>query len=77
MNLFEFFSEDPYGYRDEKQDNTVLDKKSPRKTRLTLEQIHRLRIMNDVRRIEHEKDIDKISNQYAPPEPAGGAPPFM
>ena len=77
MNLFEFFAETPYGYRDEKQDNTVLDKKSPRKTRLTLEQIHRLRVMNDVRRLEYEKNIDKIANQYAPPEAAGGAPPLI
>lgn len=77
MNLFEFFAQDPHGFRTEKDDKSVLDKRSPRKTRLTLEQIHRLRIMNDVRRLEYEKNIDKISNQYAPPEQAAGAPGLL
>lgn len=72
MRLLEFFEDLP-GYRTEKDDNTVLKLHDVRKTRLTLKQLNRLRIMNDVRKLEHEKDLEKIRTQFKapPPESAG------
>ena len=72
MTLFEFFSPEPYGFYSGGQDQSVSDKEHTRKTRLTIEQINRLRVMNDIRKLEYEKSIDKITKQYAPAEqPAG------
>lgn len=73
MTLFEFFDSAPNGYQTGSDDNSVLKKDARRKTRLTIEQINRLRVMNDIRRLEYEKSIEKISKQYAPAaQPAGG-----
>jgi hypothetical protein len=75
MNIMEIFDQAPEGYRDEQGDNTVLHDNEPRKTRLTLAQLNRLRIMNDVRALEHEQKLEKVSKQYAAPaapEMAGG-----
>lgn len=73
MTLYEFFDSAPDSYYTGNQDNSVLEKNAKRKTRLTLEQINRLRIMNDIRRLEYEKSIEKISKQYAPAAaPPGG-----
>jgi hypothetical protein len=67
MNILEMFNESPTGYRDEKEDNTPLSLNDLRKTKLTLKQLNRLRIMNDVRRLEHEQKLDKIRQQYKVP----------
>ena len=68
MQLLEFFEDLP-GYRTEKDDNTTLKLSDVRKTRLTLKQLNRLRIMNDVRKLEHEQDLEQIRTQFkAPPE---------
>ena len=68
MNLLEVFEELPQGYRDEKGDNTPLKLSDLRKTKLTLKQLNRLRIMNDVRKLEHEQKIEAVQTQYkAPP----------
>lgn len=65
MNLLDIFEADEQkGYRTEKDDNTVLSTDDVRKTKLTLLQINRLRIMNDIRSLEQEKSVDKIRNQY-------------
>lgn len=73
MNLLEIFEPAPTGYYDEKDDNTVPKLSDLRKTKLTLKQLNRLRIMNDVRKLEHEKKIDAVQHQYkAPPPDAGG-----
>ena len=70
MIVLEIF-DTPTGYRTEKDDNTPLKLSDLRKTKLTLKQINRLRIMNDVRQLEHEKDIEKVQNQFkAPPAEA-------
>lgn len=70
MNLLEMFNELP-GYRTEKEDNTSVKLSDVRKTQLTLKQLNRLRIMNDIRKLEHEQDLERIKNQYkAPAEPA-------
>lgn len=72
MNLLEMFNELP-GYRTEKDDNTALKLSDLRKTKLTLMQLNRLRIMNDVRKLEKEQSIEKIQAQYAvPAEPTEG-----
>jgi len=65
MNLLDIFeADDNKGYRTEKDDNSVLSLDDTRKTKLTLAQINRLRIMNDIRKLEQEKSLDKVRNQY-------------
>lgn len=73
MNLLELYQPTPAGYRSEKEDNTALKSSDTRKTRLTLDRLNRLRRMNDVRKLEHEKKLEKVSDQYKPAaEPAAG-----
>jgi len=67
MNLLEVFQDAPTGYRSEKDDNTALKLKDLRKTKLTLKQLNRLRIMNDVRKLEHEKKLEQVRKQFATP----------
>ncbi len=73
MNLLEIFEPMPSGYYNEKDDNTVVKLHDLRKTKLTIKQLNRLRIMNDVRKLEHEKKIEAIQSQYKAP-PAEQAP---
>jgi len=47
----------------------VLSLSDVRKTKLTLAQINRLRIMNDIRKLEHEHDLEKVRSQYKAPPP--------
>ena len=69
----EIFEPTPSGYGTEKDDNTVVNLRDLRKTKLTLKQLNRLRIMNDIRKLEHEKKIEAVQNQYkAPPAAPGG-----
>ena len=72
MNLLEVFEQAPEGYRTEKDDNTALKLSDLRKTKLTLKQLNRLRIMNDVRKLEHEKKLETVQDQYK--APAAAAP---
>ena len=68
MNLLEVFEDLPQGYGSEREDNTPLKLSDLRKTKLTLKQLNRLRIMNDVRKLEHEQKIEQVQQQYkAPP----------
>ena len=71
MFICELFEPTPDGYSTEKEDNSALKLSDVRKTRLSLAQINRLRIMNDVRKFEHEKKLTTISKQYKPAEDAG------
>jgi len=64
------------GYRTEKDDNTVQRMSDTRKSRLTLAQIKRLRIMNDLRKFEHQKEVESLAKQYKPAAEAGGMPPL-
>ena len=75
MFICELFQPTPDGYSTEKEDNSVPKLSDVRKTRLSLAQINRLRMMNDVRKYEHEKKLATISKQYKPAEEAG--PPAM
>jgi hypothetical protein len=73
MQVLEMFNPTPDGYRTETEDNSVIKLDDTRKTRLTLDRLNRLRIMNDTRKLEHEKKLDKVSTQYkAPVADAGG-----
>ena len=74
MNLYELTEPTPTGYYNEEDDNTVLKLSDLRKTKLTLKQLNRLRVMNDVRKLEHEQKIEKVAIQYAAP-PAESAMP--
>jgi hypothetical protein len=64
MNIFELFDSETTGRYTEKQDDSVMKLKDLRKTRLSLEQINRMRIMNDVRKVEHEEKLKKVKKQY-------------
>ena len=70
MNILEIFEPTPAGYSTEKDDHTTLKLSDLRKTKLTLKQLNRLRIMNDVRKLEHEKKIDSVQQQYKVPAAA-------
>lgn len=72
MNLLEIFSHNPAGYDTEKDDNSAVKLADLRKTKLTLKQLNRLRIMNDIRALEHEKKLDKVQQQYKTPAQEGG-----
>ena len=74
MQLNEIYDQEPTGYRSENDDNSVAKKTDTRKTRLTLAQLNRLRIMNDVRTLEHERKLEKVSKQYQ--QPAAAANPL-
>ena len=50
-----------------KGDLSAAEKTDTRKTRLTLEQINRLRMLNDVKITEYTKELDTIKKQYAVP----------
>ena len=73
MNLLEIFEPMPAGYQSEKDDHTALKLSDLRKTKLTLKQLNRLRIMNDVRKLEHEKKVEAVQNQYKAPPAAAPA----
>ena len=64
MNLLEVVEQAPEGYRTEKDDNTTLKLSDLRKTKLTLKQLNRLRVMNDVRKLEHEQKLETVQDQY-------------
>lgn len=73
MIILELFDTNPAGYATEKEDSSAVKLKDLRKTKLTLKQLNRLRIMNDVRKLEHEQKIDAVRKQYKPaaePSPA-------
>ena len=62
-------------YSTEKDDQSVQKLSDTRKSRLTLAQIKRLRIMNDLRKFEHQKKVEGLSKQYQPAAAPGGIPP--
>ncbi len=67
MQLNELLEPTPDGYRSEKDDNSTLKINDTRKTRLTLDRLNKLRIMNDTRKLEHEKKLETITSQYKVP----------
>jgi hypothetical protein len=67
MIVTELFEPAKPGYESPSQDNTPLKLSDLRKTRLTLADLSRLRMSNDVRKVEHEKKLEKVTKQYKPP----------
>ena len=74
MILNELYSPTPGAFRSEKQDNSAVSITDTRKPDLflTLSKLNRLRIMNDARKLEHEKKLEKVSTQYKIPAQAAG-----
>lgn len=70
MNITDIFETNSQGRRTESEDNTALNQSDLRKTKLTLAQINKLRVMNDVRRLEHEEKVDSVKKQYSAPQSA-------
>jgi hypothetical protein len=67
MIVTELFEPAKPGYESPGLDNTPLKLSDLRKTRLTLADLSRLRMANDVRKVEHEKKLEKVTKQYKPP----------
>ena len=67
MLLNEFFHKDPSAYQDLKQDNSQPELGDLRKSRLTLRQLNKLRMMNDIRMVEYKEKLKLIKQQYQPP----------
>jgi hypothetical protein len=73
MKLFEMFDPAVQGYQDTKNDNSKVQWKETRKSKLTLRQVRKLRKMLDVRNFERVTNLKKVRKQYTPvAEPAGG-----
>jgi len=72
MIVTELFEPAKPGYESPSQDNTPLKLSDLRKTRLTLADLSRLRMANDVRKVEHENKLEKVAKQYKPPAAAPG-----
>ena len=70
MILNELYDLPKPGYQSEKDDNTPIKLSDLRKTRLTLADLNRIRMANDVRKVEHENKLETISKQYRPPAAA-------
>lgn len=70
MNITDIFETNSEGRRTESEDNTAVTQSDLRKTKLTLAQINKLRVMNDVRRLEHEEKVDSVKKQYSAPQSA-------
>lgn len=63
----------PTGYATEKDDQSALKLSDMRKTKLTLGQLNKLRMINDIKKIEFEQKLKKVSAQYKPAaQDAGG-----
>ena len=71
MLIYEFFDKAIPGRENPAEDHSVIKLDDSRKTRLTLAQINRLRMMNDVKKLEHEQQLKRVSKQYKPPVEAG------
>jgi 3'-phosphoadenosine 5'-phosphosulfate (PAPS) 3'-phosphatase len=64
MRIDEMFNSAPAGYHNEEDDNTPLTLSDMRKTKITLMQLNRLRVMDDVRSFEQEKKKEEVQTQY-------------
>lgn len=74
MFISELFDNVPAPYRDEKSDNSAKKMGELRSIRLTLAQIKKLRMMNDLRKYEEEQKVTSLSKQYKPAAAAGAVP---
>lgn len=78
MQLTELFEPTHPGYRSEKDDNTTIKPNEPRQanSQISLDRLNKLRIMNDVRKLENEKKLEKLKDQYKPAAGAEGGMPI-
>ena len=65
MKLLEMFNPPVAGYQDVNQDNSKPVWRTSRKTKLTLQQIRKLRKMLDVRNFEKNEYLKKVKEQYS------------
>jgi hypothetical protein len=74
MQVNELYEPTPAGYRTDKQDNSTYNMHDNRKrsSKITLDKLNRLRIMNDTRKLEHEQKLEKVGAQYKAPAAAAG-----
>lgn len=71
MLLHEVFNPPINGLQDVNDDNSRPVYRASRKTKLTLNQIRKLRRMMDLRAVEHKLHIEKVQRQYGPPQDEG------
>jgi hypothetical protein len=78
MLLNEVFDPPVQGLQDVNNDNSKPTYKTSRKTKLTLNQIRKLRRMLSVRSYEKKIYLDKVRKQYGPkPAEQGGMAPAI
>jgi len=70
MYITELYEPAKPGYNSSADDQTPMKLSDMRKTRLTLADLNRLRMANDVRKVEHENKIEQITKQYKLPAAA-------
>jgi hypothetical protein len=66
--LLKHLTETENPIQDQQQDNSVAKMSDTRKTRLTLEQINKLRMLSDSKLAEYHEKISSIKKQYSPPK---------
>jgi|MDTE01.3.fsa_nt_gb hypothetical protein len=66
-DLFEKAPDKKNSLHNQREDGTTAELTDTRKTRLSLEQISRLRKLNDVKINEYHTNIKKIKQQFQPP----------
>jgi hypothetical protein len=71
MILTEIFSKYENAYDDPADDQSIPKLSDLRKTKLTLGQINRLRLMSDVRKYELQQSLEDIQKQYGKPADTG------
>ena len=70
MYITELYEPAKSGYNSSADDQTPMKLSDMRKTRLTLADLNRLRMANDVRKVEHENKVEQITKQYKLPAAA-------
>jgi hypothetical protein len=74
MKLFEMFDAPVPGFQEVDKDNSKPVWRTSRKTKLTLNQIRKLRKMLDVRNYEKAKHLANVRKQYGAKPEADGVP---
>lgn len=73
MFLAELYQKPEQGHYSPGDDNSTIKLGDMRKgSRLTLGDLNRLRLSNDVRKVEHERKLEKVATQYKSPVEAAG-----
>lgn len=70
MYISELYEPAKPGYNSSADDQTPMKLSDLRKSRITLADLNRLRMASDVRKVEHENKLEKITKQYKPPAAA-------